>query len=417
MSCSGLRVIAFALQDHLVGNPMKILFLTFYYPPDLSAGSFRSEALIEQLVQSLPSDAHIDVITTQPNRYASIDKIASRHEVRDKISVERIPLPAHQSGMIDQARAFITFDRAVTQRVHGRKYDLVFATSSRLMTAFLGARIAARLNTRLYLDIRDIFADTIKDVLPGAKVKLLLPVLNQIERYTVRKAARINLVSEGFRPYFESRYPGQRFDFFTNGIDEEFLDIDIDWSKTNLLPAKPLRVLYAGNIGEGQGLHRILPQLAKMAGQDYIFTVVGDGGRRDQLQQDLSREGVQNAVDIKPPVERGDLMNYYKNSDVLFLHLNDYDAFAKVLPSKIFEYAATGKPIVAGVNGYSAEFLRSEVENCAVFPPCDATAALGALKSVSVISKHRTTFIQRYRRTGIMKRMAESLMKTANSTE
>ena len=48
------------------------------------------------------------------------------------------------------------------------------------------------------------------------------------------------------------------------------------------------------------------------------------------------------------------------STDVLFLHLNDYSAFRKVIPSKIFEYAATGKPIVAGVSGYAAEFLRHE---------------------------------------------------------
>jgi len=32
------------------------------------------------------------------------------------------------------------------------------------------------------------------------------------------------------------------------------------------------------------------------------------------------------------------------DADVLFLHLNAYKAFEKVLPSKIFEYAATGRP-------------------------------------------------------------------------
>ncbi|MFN9953813.1 MAG: hypothetical protein ACK55I_12005, partial [bacterium] len=31
-------------------------------------------------------------------------------------------------------------------------------------------------------------------------------------------------MSEGFRPYFESRFPSQRFSFHTNGIDDDFLD-------------------------------------------------------------------------------------------------------------------------------------------------------------------------------------------------
>ena len=61
-------------------------------------------------------------------------------------------------------------------------------------------------------------------------------------------------------------------------------------------------------------------------------------------------------MQIIDPVSRSDLFDEYKNADVLFLHLNDYAAFRKVLPSKIFEYAATGKPILAGVAGYMQNF-------------------------------------------------------------
>ena len=46
---------------------MKILFLSYYYPPDLSAGSFRAEALISGL--SKIKNIDIDLLTTFPNRY------------------------------------------------------------------------------------------------------------------------------------------------------------------------------------------------------------------------------------------------------------------------------------------------------------------------------------------------------------
>ena len=39
------------------------------------------------------------------------------------------------------------------------------------------------------------------------------------------------------------------------------------------------------------------------------------------------------------PVSRDELRIFYDQSDFLFLHLNDYQAFRKVLPSKIFELA------------------------------------------------------------------------------
>jgi hypothetical protein len=52
------------------------------------------------------------------------------------------------------------------------------------------------------------------------------------------------------------------------------------------------------------------------------------------------------------------------------LHLNDHAAFRKLLPSKIFEYAATAKPMMASVAGFAAEFLESDVEGVEIFPPC-----------------------------------------------
>ena len=53
-----------------------------------------------------------------------------------------------------------------------------------------------------------------------------------------------------------------------------------------------------------------------------------------------------------------ELIKKYQEADILFLHLNNYKAFLKVLPSKIFEYSATHKPICAGVSGHSKEFLK-----------------------------------------------------------
>ena len=77
-----------------------------------------------------------------------------------------------------------------------------------------------------------------------------------------------------------------------------------------------------------------------------------------------------------------------------------------MLPSKIFEYAATGKPILAGVSGFSAKFLESEVENVAIFPPGDAVAAVDALKRLSMSNCDRSGFVEKYSRSNIARQMA-----------
>ena len=116
-------------------------------------------------------------------------------------------------------------------------------------------------------------------------------------------------------------------------------------------------------------------------------------------------------VDLFPPVAREQLLEFYREADVLFLHLNDYPAFKRVLPSKLFEYAATGKPIWAGVAGYAAEFIAAELTNTAVFAPCDAEAALESFERLELGLTDRTAFVQRYARERIMDEMAQDILQ------
>jgi len=386
---------------------VKILILSFYYAPDLCPGSFRCTSLVEQLLPLVNEKYEIEVMTTVPNRYATYVVPAPEFEKNGALTIHRIPLPSHQSGMLDQAKAFGYFAKKVNQLVKNNQYALVFATSSRLMTAALGAYIAHQKRAMLYLDIRDIFLDTLQDVLPKKVSFVAKPVFSIIEKWAFRKANHINIVSDGFKDYFKTRYPNASLTGFTNGIDDDFLMFDSDSSRKEVI--LPLTVLYAGNIGEGQGLHRILPSLAKRMEGRVNFRVIGDGGRKNQLALELSRLGCTN-VELLPPIGRQQLLEEYRTADVLFLHLNDYNAFKKVLPSKLFEYGAVGKPIWAGLGGYAADFVEKEMTNAVVFHPCDVISAERRFAALKIEVNRRTDFIQKYKRQHIMECMAKEMM-------
>jgi len=391
---------------------LRLLVLSFYFRPDLSAGSFRASTLVDSLLAILPDGASIDVITTAPNRYSTFTQDAPASETSNRLKVTRIALPAHRSDLWGQSRAFLHFARCAARHAVGVPYDVVFATSSRLMTAALGAWIARRTRTRLYLDIRDIFVDTIGDVFPSI-AGVLKPPLSALERWTMRRADRINLVSRGFEDYFRSRYPDRSYSWFSNGIDDEFMLPD--WSrKKSAGPRQSLLVVYAGNIGDGQGLHVILPPLALRLAGRVRFRVIGDGGRRELLADRLRHAGVQN-VEVVPPMPRPALLEAYMDADVLFLHLNAYKAFEKVLPSKIFEYAATGRPIWAGVAGFAARFIAAEVPNAAVFAPCDVSEAIKRLDGLILQNLPRSEFVTRYARRSIAGAMAEDILALART--
>lgn len=388
---------------------MKILFLSFYYHPDLSAGSFRNTALVAGLKEQLPVGSHIDLITTLPSRYASFNVDALQYEELGSLTIQRIELPAHKSGMLDQSRAFMVFAREAAKLTKARNYDLIFASSSRLMTAVLGSYLARRNNLPLYLDIRDIFVDTIKDILSSKIAWAFKPLFSILEKFAFKRARKINLVSAGFREYFESRYPTMHFSYFTNGVDQEFIAAQPETaSKTNV---KLPEVVYAGNFGEGQGLHSIVPQLAKHFEGRLKFKLLGDGGRKSQLEIELQAQKVSN-VELLPPVNRSELITIYQHADILFLHLNDYDAFLKVLPSKIFEYGAVGKPIWAGLSGFAAKFLHEHMTNTAIFHPCNVEQAIESFESLELKTQPRKKFVEMFSRESIMQKMAIDILQT-----
>ena len=388
---------------------LKILVLSFYFRPDLSAGSFRATAFVDALKRHMPVGGQIDVLTTLPNRYNSFPIEAPLEEKLPGVSIVRVALPPHQSGMFDQARAFLSFAREVLRKTKGLEYDLVFATSGRLMTAVLAAWVARKNQTSLYLDIRDIFVDTIKDALPRYLAIPIKPIATLLECWAINSASKVNLVSQGFSGYFSARYPRQQLSYFTNGIDDEFLSIPMH--EAELLTNDVVEVLYAGNLGEGQGLHAIIPDLAKKMLGRVHFRIIGDGGRKGALRAALMSAGVDN-VQLLPPMKRSQLIEAYQAADVLFIHLNDYDAFRKVLPSKLFEYGAMGKPIWAGVSGFAADFVNAELDNAAVFHPCDAKDAERVFGQLRLQNTRRDRFVAKFAREKIVSELAADVVNT-----
>ena len=389
---------------------MRILLLTFYYPPDLCAGAFRSAQLVPALQQQLPQNAHIDIITTQPHRYSSYRPNALNVEQHPGLTIYRVAIPAVANNWLGQMRTFTRYARGAIKQVRNTDYQLVFGTSSRLLTATLGAYIACKKKCPFYFDSRDIFVDTIGDVLPKPITKPVTSIFSLLERWTVKQAAVVNLVSAGFKPYYQARYPKKEYRYFTNCIPAELIQPPTAIASQ---PSQPITVLYAGNIGVGQGLHNIIPLLAKQLQQRVRFRIIGDGNSKPILQQNLAASSCDN-VELLAPLPRPQLLAEYQRADVLLVHLNDVDAFKKVLPSKLFEYAATGKPIWAGVAGYAADFVVQEIDNAAIFAPCNVEQAVSALDQLALSPVKRTAFIEQFSCQSVMRKMAADIIYVAH---
>jgi glycosyltransferase involved in cell wall biosynthesis len=302
----------------------------------------------------------------------------------------------------------VVFFRESVRLLKGQPVDLVYASSSKLFTGFLGAVVSKWKRAPLYLDIRDIFTDTIHDVM--ADHPLIRPVhaaMRILERWTIRSASHLNLISGGFKPYF-SYYKGPVTEF-TNGIDDLFLSLPASVEHES----KVKTILYAGNMGEGQGLEKIVPDAAARLGDGYRFRLIGSGGTRSKLEQAIAERNLTN-VSIEDPMPRAELVQAYVDADYLFLHLNDYAAFRKVLPSKIFEYAATDKPVIAGVAGYAAEFLRTNVTNLILFNPGDFETFVQQVRLFDYKTEQRESFALEYKRSSVNEALSNSIINYLN---
>jgi glycosyltransferase involved in cell wall biosynthesis len=390
----------------------KILYLSFLFEPDLSACSFRNSSLSKELSTQLNKDEYqIDLYTSMPNRYNSFVMVAPVFEKHGNLIINRIKIPQHNSGFLDQILSYRKYFFKVLNATRHNQYDLVFVSSGRLFSTYLGYLIAKRNNSKLYLDIRDIFVDTICDVVKSGLIKLfLVPILKNIEDKVFNYATHINLISGGFAEYFK-KYKRPNYSYFTNGIDDEFVNIFLENKvHNNKSLSDKHKIIYAGNFGEGQGLHKIIPQAASLLSDKYEFILYGDGGAKSLLMQEIDRLNITN-VKVKTPITRNELLSEYLNADILFVHLNDYDAFKKVLPSKLFELAVFNKPIIAGVSGYAKEFIQNEILGSFVFFPCDVNQMVKAVESLNLLENiNRSNFVLKFKRSLINEQMSKSIV-------
>ncbi len=384
----------------------RILYLTYYFEPDLGAGSFRNAALVKRLSEVISTEDKIEVLCTMPNRYTAMKIAAKDYESYENLSIHRFKVSKQSNSFLSQIKSFLQYRKQVIQYTRERKYDLVFASSSKLFTAYLAYKIANINQTRLYIDLRDLFAENLKELFPTLGIgKLLSYIIKRwFEKPCLEYAYHLNVNSGGFLNDFNYR-KSNRISFFPNGIDDFF----IHQTQNKDLPLNPKVITYAGNIGDGQGLEKIIPSLALRLGADYKIQLIGDGNSVLKLKKEITDLQLLN-VRIIPPVERKTLLEYYRNSHYLFLHLNTFKSFEKVIPSKIFEYAALNIPILAGVSGYPARFIKEEVKNNVfVFEPCDPGRLHNYLLNSRYKLEERPDFVEKYQRKAIADAMANSI--------
>ena len=101
---------------------MKILFLSYHFYPDLSAGSFRNTALADALKAQSSKFTQVDILKTFPSRYTGFKVGAIEKEECEGFSIHRISVRKHVNGMLDQSRAFLQYAGKAIELSKSKKY-------------------------------------------------------------------------------------------------------------------------------------------------------------------------------------------------------------------------------------------------------------------------------------------------------
>lgn len=161
----------------------------------------------------------------------------------------------------------------------------------------------------------------------------------------------------------------------TNGISREQFD-KLDGLEVS--HSERLTISYIGNVGLAQNLETLLQ--AAHALPEFDFRIIGSGTDFERIKKLAGEMQLSNLV-FTGRIPWGEVRAYYNSSDILYAQLTpDYSG---ALPSKLYEYLATGKHIVYGGQKQAAERL-AEFEHNSVILPCDAEALVATLRKLAL---------------------------------
>ncbi|MEH6958078.1 glycosyltransferase family 4 protein [Neobacillus drentensis] len=232
------------------------------------------------------------------------------------------------------------------------KYDFVFATSPPIFTGFVGLFAKYKYRTKLIMDIRDLWPESLKGVGVFSN-GFILNFFGLLEKMLYKKSDKIVINSLGFQEYIQKKagITETKIVFIPNGsVKEELTTI----KKERLGPRK---IIYAGNLGLAQNTELINQLVPLFEAQGIQLTIIGYGVHKNHLINSVKNH---KNVTIINPLTKKECFKIISEHDLGLVTLKDEEVFKTVLPGKIIDYMTCGVPIVGIVDGYAKELINNE---------------------------------------------------------
>ena len=340
----------------------KILFVCQYFYPETFRGNDVAFHLAEE-----GHDVH--VVTGIPNYpagkfYPGYGLFKKRREVVRGVKVTRLPIfPRGEGCKIMLMMNYFSFLVVgwVYMLFHAlfHKYDMVFCQQLSPVMMSAPAILYKKLRSvPLYTWVLDLWPESLTAA-GGINNKHVLGFFNRFVKKEYKWSDKILTSSRSFdRSILEYGDYQDKIVYFPqwgDGVTSHARHQDFS------LPAMPdgCVVMFAGAVGEAHGMEcNMQAALLTKAHKDVHWVIVGDGRRLEWVQIFVKENGLEDTVHTLGRFPSETMPLFFEKADVMLVSLTDSPLFNLYAPAKISSYMASGKPIVACLNGEGGEVVR-----------------------------------------------------------
>lgn len=370
---------------------MNATIISLVFPPE--TGSARR---VGELVESLASQGHkVSVITGFPSYpkgivYEGYHKaLMQKSHWSDTVNLFRVYLytSPKRRQFIHRLLHYLTFTlTSILGGLCAPRPDVVYVISPPYFLGLSGWLVARLRGARLAFDVQDFWPEA-PIALGYVKNRWLISVLLSMEKFVYDRSDVIFALSATMREKIIARGAlPQKVEHVYNWVDmAKFAPVSGDQRRAdNGLDGKFV-VLFAGNLGQAQGLDAVVDAAALIRDyDDIVFVILGEGMERSRLMQRVRDMNLAN-IRFLDAVPEDQVPSYLGMADALLATLGRARHREAAIPSKIQVYMASAKPLLVAAEGAAAQVVQDAGCGLVVAPddPKSLAAAVMHLQAMS----------------------------------
>lgn len=254
------------------------------------------------------------------------------------------------------------------QLARQHRYSVLQAHNMPDFLVFVGL-LEKMLGVPTVLDLHDLSVELYKSKWNGRKSKLLLPMVQAIERISCGFASRLITTSSGFKERLVARgIAPDKITLVLNTADPHHFQFQSDRSFYPI--TRGLSLLYHGTVAERFGLTNAIRAVSLLQERlpETTLRIHGkyDPSYRQRLERMIGQLKLEGKVQLHGWCHSHQLAEIIRGADIGLAPYLEDEFMSLALSTKTFEYAATGLPIVATrLDSTAAIFSEDAIQFCA----------------------------------------------------